>query len=222
MIKYYKTTNAPIETPKNEEYTPLTFKGEDTIEFTPIKINERFLSTVPNSNKSKRYTDKKEFVSDLYGAYSKALKEKGIDPSYAYMLVAQDALESDYGSKYAGNYNYGNITAIGDQDYTLGNDSDGNGNSISQKFRNYNSLDEWVNAKIDLLNGKRYRAFTGDPNQFYNRVKAGGYATDPNYVTKLTNVYKGIKDQNGTKPPIVSDTKESYSPIKISPLYLKY
>ena len=57
------------------------------------------------------------------------------------------------------------------------------------KFRKFNSLDDYVNYKIDLLSGKRYQAFTGDPSQFYFRVKAGGYATDPNYVEKLINVY---------------------------------
>lgn len=57
------------------------------------------------------------------------------------------------------------------------------------KFRKFSSLEDYVNYKIDLLNGKKYRSFTGDPSQFYNRVKAGGYATDPNYVSKLMNVY---------------------------------
>lgn len=57
------------------------------------------------------------------------------------------------------------------------------------KFRKFNSLDDYVNYKINLLNGKRYQAFVGDPSQFYVRVKAGGYATDPNYVEKLTKIY---------------------------------
>ena len=57
------------------------------------------------------------------------------------------------------------------------------------KFRKFNSLDEYVNYKISLLSGKRYQAFTGDLTQFYHRIKAGGYATDPNYVAKLTNIY---------------------------------
>lgn len=57
------------------------------------------------------------------------------------------------------------------------------------KFRKFNSLDDYVNYKIDLLSERRYRAFTGDPSQFYSRVKAGGYATDPNYVEKLINIY---------------------------------
>lgn len=232
MIKYLKTIDIPQSVHKYEEdllpdyistakkytlpeiTTPITSRAYTTT--SGLATIQRL--TAPKQ--SKRYTDKDEFVSDLYTAYSKALKEKGINPSYAYMLVAQDALESNYGSKYAGNYNYGNITAIGDQDYTLGKDSDGKGNSISQKFRNYNSLNEWVNAKINLLNGKRYRAFTGAPDQFYERVKAGGYATDPDYVKKLINTYKVIRAQKGAKLPIVFNTKELFSPIKVTSLYL--
>ena len=50
-------------------------------------------------------------------------------------------------------------------------------------------MDDYVNYKINLLDGKRYQAFAGNPSQFYHRIKAGGYATDPNYVAKLTNIY---------------------------------
>ena len=61
--------------------------------------------------------------------------------------------------------------------------------TTKSKFRKFDSLDDYVNYKISLLGGKRYQAFTGDPSQFYHRIKAGGYATDPNYVEKLTNIY---------------------------------
>ena len=217
MIKYLKTIDIPQSVHKYEEdilpdYTSLSASKEYTLPKITTPITSKDYTTTsglatiqrPTAPKqSKRYTDRDEFVSDLYAAYSSALNAKGLDPSYAYMLVAQDALESAYGSKYSGNYNYGNITAIGDQPYTMGNDKDGLGNTISRKFRNYNSLDEWVNAKIDLLNGKRYNAFTGDPNQFYDRVKAGGYAEDPNYVKKLTDTYKVIKAGRGTGLPQV-------------------
>ena len=215
MIKYLKTIDLPQQIHKYEEdllpeYTSLP-EHYTLPKITAPITSKAYTATsgiIPQSmpivpQQSKRYTDKNEFVSDLYAAYSSALKARGLDPSYAYMLVAQDALESAYGSKYSGNYNYGNITAIGNQSYTPGKDKDGLGNTISQKFRNYNSLDEWVNAKIDLLNGKRYNAFTGDPSQFYDRVKAGGYAQDPNYVKKLTDTYKVIKAGRGTGLPQV-------------------
>ena len=161
--------------------------------------------------KSKRYTDRKEFVKDLTDAYTKALKARGIDTAYAKMLVAQDALESGWGKYYRGNYNFGNITVPkgSDASYTLGKDHDANGNEITQKFRNYNSLDEWVGAKIDLLAGQRYQAFTRDasPAAFYDRIKRGGYAVDKEYVNKMLRVYNSpILARNGARIPSRFDT----------------
>lgn len=81
------------------------------------------------------------------------------------------------------------------------------------KFRKFNSLDEYVNYKISLLSGKRYQAFTGDPTQFYHRIKAGGYATDPNYVAKLTNMYNN---------PIFSAKQGGNIPSRIDALVEKF
>ena len=81
------------------------------------------------------------------------------------------------------------------------------------KFRKFNSLDEYVNYKISLLSGKRYQAFTGDPAQFYYRIKAGGYATDPNYVAKLTNMYNN---------PIFSAKQGGNIPSRIDTLVEKF
>lgn len=143
-----------------------------------------------------KYSNRSDFVRDLTNAYVSALTKAGISTDYAKYLVAQDALESNYGKSYAGKYNYGNITVGSDKtaSYTEGADSDGNGNRITQKFRNYDSLEDYANAKIALLNGSRYKAFTGNKSaqDFYTRVKNAGYATDPNYVKKLLAVYNSI------------------------------
>ena len=81
------------------------------------------------------------------------------------------------------------------------------------KFRKFNSLDDYANYKINLLNGKRYQAFAGDPSQFYDRVKAGGYATDPNYVEKLTKIYNN---------PIFSAKQGGNIPSRIDILVEKF
>ena len=82
------------------------------------------------------------------------------------------------------------------------------------KFRKFNSLNDYVNYKIDLLSGKRYQAFTGDPTQFYHRIKAGGYATDPNYVAKLTNIYNNSilsAKQGGNIPSRIDTLVEKFN-----------
>lgn len=61
-----------------------------------------------------------------------------------------------------------------------------------------------MNAKINLLSGKRYAAFTGDasPTAFYDRVKNGGYAVDKDYVSKMLRVYNSpIFAKKGAKIP---------------------
>lgn len=147
--------------------------------------------------KSEKYKDSNKFKKELTEAYTKALKSRGMDTRYAKYLVAQDALESGWGSRYVGNYNFGNITIGSDKtaSYTEGNDHDAKGNPIKQKFRNYDSIDDYVNAKISLLNGSRYNAFsdnTDDARTFYSRIVKGGYAEDPNYLTKILRVYNSV------------------------------
>ena len=146
------------------------------------------------SKNGKIYTNPQDFVKDMTEAYTKALTARGISTDYAKMLVAQDALESNWGkSSLAKDFNFGGIKAVRGTPFvekeTKEYDSKKGMYRTKSRFRKFNSLDDYVNYKIDLLSGKRYQAFTGDPSQFYSRIKAGGYATDPNYVEKLLNIY---------------------------------
>lgn len=147
--------------------------------------------------KSEKYKDSNKFKKELTEAYTKALAARGMNTKYAKYLVAQDALESGWGSRYAGNYNFGNITIGSDKtaSYTEGNDHDAKGNPIKQKFRNYDSLEDYVNAKMDLLNNRRYNAFVDDSDNaeaFFSRIIRGGYATDPKYLEKILRVYHSV------------------------------
>lgn len=166
--------------------------SSETSSESPSDFFEVPIWSIPKPSTSKIYNNRSEFVLDLSKAYTQELKRRGIDTAYVKYLVAQDALESAWGTKYAGNYNFGNITVPKNSNasYTEGSDHDGNGNPITQRFRNYDSMDEWVRAKVDLLSNSRYKAFTGDNSAkaFYTRIKQGGYATDPNYVNKLIKI----------------------------------
>lgn len=160
------------------------------------------------AKKGKRYSDKNEFIKDMTTAYTKVLTDRGISADYAKMLVAQDALESNWGkSSLAEYFNFGGVKAIAGTPFvekeTNEYDAIRGMHKTKAKFRKFNSLEDYANYKINLLSGKRYQAFTGDISQFYNRVKAGGYATDPNYVSKLMNVYNSSvfsAKQGGSMP----------------------
>ena len=167
---------------------------QETVQAKPISEQQMHAQEAVESKNGKIYTNQRDFVEDMTAAYTKALAARGINTDYAKMLVAQDALESNWGkSSLAKDFNFGGIKAVKGtpfveketKEYSAGKGM----HKTKSKFRKFNSLNDYVNYKIDLLSGKRYQAFTGDPTQFYHRIKAGGYATDPNYVAKLTNIY---------------------------------
>ena len=182
-----RTEEKPVQetVQANTVYSPLVVSTDASQKSNPVK------------SEGKIYTSKQEFVKDMTAAYTKALAARGISTDYAKMLVAQDAIESNWGkSSLSKAFNFGGVKAVKGAPFvekeTKEYSSKGGMHKTKSKFRRFNSLDDYVNYKISLLSGKRYQAFTGDPSQFYSRVKAGGYATDPNYVAKLTNMYNSL------------------------------
>lgn len=195
----------------NTVYNPLVISTDASQKSTQVKDN-------PVKSEGKIYTSKQEFVKDMTAAYTKALAARGISTDYAKMLVAQDAIESNWGkSSLSKAFNFGGVKAVKGAPFvekeTKEYSSKGGMHKIKSKFRKFSSLDDYVNYKISLLSGKRYQAFTGDPSQFYSRVKDGGYATDPNYVAKLTNMYNS---------PIFSAKQGGNIPSRIDLLVKKF
>ena len=192
---------------------------QETVQAKPISEQQMHAQEAVESKNGKIYTNQRDFVEDMTAAYTKALAARGISADYAKMLVAQDALESNWGkSSLAKDFNFGGIKAVNGtpfveketKEYSAGKGM----HKTKSKFRKFNSLDEYVNYKISLLSGKRYQAFTGDPTQFYHRIKAGGYATDPNYVAKLTNIYNNSilsAKQGGNIPSRIDALVEKFN-----------
>lgn len=226
-IDYTDITN-PIN-PFSEYYIPTTYNTEqalvvperedsksDTVEETPAVaskpiaepvVNKPVASKVvvdntANSTWSSPYKDRSKWMADLTNAYKRA----GITNDNAIrMLVSQDALESAWGRSAQGKFNFGNLTtgAKWQGDYVTGNDHDAAGNPIKQKFRSYNSMDEYAADKVQFLK----RLYDFDENDNINKfvAKLTGsnkgkrrYAEARNYAKLLTGVYNGIsKGQNG-------------------------
>ena len=135
------------------------------------------------------FTTSSEFVSTMRDTFKKKLEEKGLNPDYADSLVAQAALESAWGKSTSGKHNYGGIKGKGTTRRTR-EVINGKSTYINDSFRDFNSLDEYANYQVNLLNGPRYKAFNGD---FISRVVKGGYATDPNYKNIFNSVLKRVK-----------------------------
>lgn len=246
-IDYTDITN-PIN-PFSEYYIPTTYNTEqalvvperedsksDTVEETPavaskpiaeLVVNKPVASKVvvdntANSTWSSPYKDKSKWAADLTNAYKRA----GITNDNAIrMLVSQDALESAWGRSAQGKFNFGNLTtgAKWQGDYVTGNDHDAAGNPIKQKFRSYNSMDEYAADKVQFL--KRLYDFdeNDDINKFVAKLTGSNkgkrrYAEARNYANTLKKVYNSyrsggiIKYQEPAQPIARRDAIIDYRP----------
>lgn len=190
---------APVEEvinkPESLIITPVTNRpiASKSVTDKPVTANSTWKSP---------YTNRKQWSTELINAYKKA----GITNDNAIrMLLAQDALESSWGKSAQGKYNFGNLTTGSSWkgDYVTGNDKNAKGEAIKQKFRSYNSMDEYAADKIQFL--KRLYDFdeNDDINKFVAKLTGSNkgkrrYAEATNYAKVLTGVYNGIpKGENG-------------------------
>ena len=182
-----------------------------------------------NSTWKSPYTNRKQWSTELINAYKKA----GITNDNAIrMLLAQDALESSWGKSAQGKYNFGNLTTGSSWkgDYVTGNDKNAKGEAIKQKFRSYNSMDEYAADKIQFL--KRLYDFdeNDDINKFVAKLTGSNkgkrrYAEAKEYANSLRGVYNSfkaggiIKYQNPAQPIARRDAIKDYRPeIPFSPI----
>lgn len=136
-----------------------------------------------------------EWVNQLAQAYRDLqVSENGIRN-----LIAKNALESGWGQNAQGTFNYGNITTGSSWTgaHVNGRDHDANGNPIRNKFRSYDSIQQFAADEIALL--KRLYNFNQDDDidTFLSKLQGGNsggyrYAADPDYKTNVKKVYKSL------------------------------
>ena len=195
LVVPVRDTNEPDVVANNPTVEPVINKpvASKPVTNKPVTANSTWKSP---------YTNRKQWSTELINAYKKA----GITNDNAIrMLLAQDALESSWGKSAQGKYNFGNLTTGSSWkgDYVTGNDKNAKGEAIKQKFRSYNSMDEYAADKIQFL--KRLYDFdeNDDINKFVAKLTGSNkgkrrYAEATNYAKVLTGVYNGIpKGENG-------------------------
>lgn len=225
-LKFVSYTDTPeidlkeIKFPEIDIFSPYYFPPQDIPDQQTFKvdtiqeINEQpsEQSNITNTNSPKpenkpevqpittsniKFKTTKDFVNVMRPIYESILNSKGIDKDYANYLVAQAALESNWGKSQSGKNNLSGIKLIASQKGKgLGTVRktreviNGKDVYINDEFRDFDSLEDFANYHVNLLNNKRYQAFNGD---FIDRVVKGGYATDPRYRNVLTRIYNQIK-----------------------------
>lgn len=190
LVVPVRDTNEPDVVANNHTVEPVINKSVASKPVTdkPVTANSTWKSP---------YTNRKQWSTELINAYKKA----GITNDNAIrMLLAQDALESSWGKSAQGKYNFGNLTTGSSWkgDYVTGNDKNAKGEAIKQKFRSYNSMDEYAADKIQFL--KRLYDFdeNDDINKFVAKLTGSNkgkrrYAEAKEYANSLRGVYNSFK-----------------------------
>lgn len=114
-------------------------------------------------------------------------------------LLSQFALETNYlYSIIPNSYNLGNIKARECEEFiSVKTHEYINGEKvyITDKFRKYDSYTDFLEYYDKLISKERYvKAYINKSNPFlyFKGLYEGGYATDPNYVDKMLNIYNTL------------------------------
>lgn len=175
-----------------ETEEPETTANED---MTTWSVDNDTASTGETKRWSSHYQDRNTWVTDMTNAYKKA----GLSDNAIKNLLAKNALESGWGKTAQGAYNFGNITTGSNWKgrYVQGNDHNADGERISQKFRAYNSIDDYVSDEIDFLT--RLYDFNQDDDfdTFIGKLQGNNkgkrrYAEDRQYTSKVKGVYNSL------------------------------
>ncbi|HEY6927206.1 MAG TPA: flagellar assembly peptidoglycan hydrolase FlgJ, partial [Steroidobacteraceae bacterium] len=167
-----------------------------------------------------------DFISDLWPAAQEAGQQLGVDPRN---LIAQAALETNWGTrvphdasgrssnnlfgmKTGGRWN-GASVAAGTQEY-----QNGIAVSTTGQFRAYDNRAQSFQDYVALLrNSPRYAAAlnTGsNVHAFAAALQRGGYATDPDYASKVSSLAGSINPQLATRePPLKSASARPINPL---------
>lgn len=177
--------------------------GAVTGVITPVK---------PDGNGA--FKNKRDFIQSMYPLAVKASQQLGgVDPN---ALLTQWGFESAWGSRVTGKYNYFGIKADknwkGDtKDVMTTEYLDGEKVKLPQPFRSYDSPEDAVNDYVNFLKkNKRYEKAgvfeAKTSSEYFTALQKAGYATDPNYASKLIAATESTTQQTAKLVPSTKST----------------
>ncbi|SQF99673.1 peptidoglycan hydrolase FlgJ [Paucimonas lemoignei] len=165
----------------------------------------RTMAQPPLAPGKKAFSNSDEFMATMLPLAKDAAARIGVDPS---VLVAQAALETGWGKsimrqqdgssshnlfgiKATGNWNGGQARAITSEF------REGKMVKETADFRSYDSYADSFHDLVSLLqNNNRYKEVVNsadNPEQFVKELQKAGYATDPDYASKISQIAKQMK-----------------------------
>ncbi|UVJ45414.1 flagellar assembly peptidoglycan hydrolase FlgJ [Pseudomonas sp. LS1212] len=172
---------------------------------TEMRILGRSIVQPPLAPGKKAFSSADEFVATMLPMAKEAAARIGVDPT---VLVAQAALETGWGKSVmrqgdgSSSHNLFGIKATGnwqgDQARAITSEFR-NGQMVREtaEFRSYDSYQDSFHDLVSLLqNNDRYQGVlksADNPEQFVRELQKAGYATDPDYASKITQIAKQMK-----------------------------
>jgi len=172
----------------------------DTTASGRLQIQGRAMAQIPLAPAKKAFSSADEFVNTMLPMAKEAADRIGVDPRY---LVAQAALETGWGKSVmraqdgSSSHNLFGIKAgsswQGDSARAITSEFR-NGAMVKEtaQFRSYASYKDSFHDLVTLLqSNNRYQDVVksaDNPEQFVRELQKAGYATDPDYASKISQI----------------------------------
>lgn len=177
-------------------------KGYTSRDDSAAVVDTSAISTKPGKS---MFASADDFVATMLPMAERAAKRIGVDPRY---LVAQAALETGWGKKMiaqrdgSSSHNLFGIKSgsswRGDSARAVTSEYE-NGKQVKEvaSFRAYNSFEQSFQDYVSFLqNNDRYQDALDSaarPEQFMKELQRAGYATDPQYARKVSQIARQMQ-----------------------------
>jgi flagellar protein FlgJ len=169
------------------------------------RLMGRAIAQIPLAPGKKTFASQDEFVATMLPLAKDAAARIGVDPT---VLVAQAALETGWGKSIMRSQdgsNSHNLFGVKAQGGWQGAEAraitsefrDGQMVKETADFRSYDSYADSFHDLVTVLqNNNRYQGVlkaADNPVQFVKELQKAGYATDPDYASKISQIAKQMK-----------------------------
>lgn len=159
-------------------------------------------SSIQTDKAQLNFNSPMEFIQTIWDLAKDVIKESGLNPK---AILAQAALETGWGKSIiksvSGDSSFNLFGIKSDQGWkgeqTVANTleyADGVMKMSREEFRSYDSIKESVQDYVNFLkSNQRYSEVlkqSSNPNAYVTELQKAGYATDPDYATKIQSIMR--------------------------------